>query len=778
MVATVLSLLMGSALAAPDNASGTYRPLGAPAAAWRVNENHTLLWNDAPFIPVGVRMDGSEQAIAAAKQAGVNDALVKLSPSADWTGTIKRLEANGFRYMIGMDGIAPGAHGYAIEPQTYRITGLSEGRKLDIPILGSDSALLMLVTARDGAIVHTSVVPTPGGRLSYDLAIPGALEHILLIYPEMTSQGHPDYWERFDEQRDSVLIALKKAGLGPGFRGVVNPMGDYVAMRDAGGFVPNGPYFRMEFRQYIEDRYRNLETAQRAWSLAVNDLASFEDMARLVPLWSGSRGIPYLWDPTTGKQYKVNNRISSVWGDIEAVVAQASARRFDRLVSAIRQIVDVPVVQDWRGWNAPYEAAKPSLTGVGIRARGTTPSEIAESAGRAASSLLRWNNKGWLLATDVDATTAADSSMFGNALGDLSAMGARGFYFRTSHPDWLVAESRSLDLSLAQWSPNPLYYPESAASPASPQRLPAGRYWLPSPGGGSRVDLGDNFFAYRYADKGTAYTAIWTSIGTGRVKLRFADPKTVKFQTLDGSDPKLKLSKNGIELTMSNVPLLITGTDEIPVPEPAFLETTAKFEELKKLAESLRRDISQEDYAFRDATLGFDRTPGGSFLQMRRAFWTATVRLAPYVWIEAEASPTHNFSEVLQVPGACSGAVLSLSSPSSLDPRGFFAEYTIPVKAEEVDVWVSARISPEARRSLRMSVGGQDLAAVDEPIRPYGQGFAWYHLGSTVLKGPSMKIMLQVVGESSNDVWVDAILVTPSSFQPKGPLPPQVLGGG
>lgn len=777
MLAAILTIAIGAEMSV-DPTSGTYRPAGAPAAAWKVNDHHTLLWNDAPYIPVGVRIDGSEAAITQAKSAGITDALVKLAPNTDWSPAVKRLEAGGFKYMLAVDGVAPGAEGIAVQPQTYRVTGLTNSRKIEFNIPGATSALALLVTSRDSSVVKTSRVDTPGGKFSYDVDLSDSVEHVLLIYPLLTTQSRPDYWERFDLQRDTLLIALKKANLGPGFRGLVNPMGDYVTLSGEGSFVPTSPYFKMEFRRYLEERYRNIETAQRAWSLSVNDLETFDDLARLVPLWSGSRGVPYLWDPKTDKQYKCSSKICSYWGDLQAVINEASARRFDRLVSAIRQIVDAPVVQEWRGWNAPYEAAKPSLTGVGIKGRGTTPSEIADTAARGASSLLRWTSKGWLVATDIDTGEKSESAALGNALGDLSAMGARGFFFRTAHPEWLAGEARTADLSLSDWSPTPLFYPESAANPASPQRLPAGRYWLPSPGGGNRVDLGSLFYAYRYTERGKAFTALWTANGTGRVRLRMLEGKTAKFVTIDGSDPKVKYLKNGVELTLSTYPLLVTDTEEVPIPELALTETAAKFEELKKLAEAIHQDISQENYAFREAVSAFDRSPGGSFIQLRRAFWTATVRLAPYVWVEAEASKSTNFSEVVTLPGASSGACLSLSSPETLDPRGFFAEYTIPVRAENVEVWVAARVAPEARRTLKVFVGGQEMGILEEPIRPYGPGFAWYHMGSTALKGASMKIAVQVFGDGANDVQVDAILVAPGSFTPRGVVPPELLGSG
>ncbi len=775
----LLSLI---ALAVAANAltqvQGTYRPEKASPVEWSINANHTLVWNGVPYIPAGVRISGTLDEIAKAKKDGATDVIADLPVGQDWGLAVRSLEEGKMRYLLSVQSAAPGAHGFAVEPQTYRIGGITESRKIEFTIPGASSALVLLVSARDGAVIKSDKLDLPGGKLSYEAKLVGSAEHILLVYPELTSMAEPDYWEGFDLQRDAVLTSMKHAHLGEGYRGLVNPMGEYLSLTSSQGFVPTSAFFRMELRTYLLNRYRNLETAQRSWSVSVNDITDFDGLARLVPLWSGSRGVSQLWDPTTNKLYRCNNRQSSVWADVQQVINSAASRRFDRLVSAIRDVADAPIVQEWKGWGGTYEAGKTSLSGIGMRAYGSTPSAINDSGAGAASSLLRWTTPGWLVATSIDAGPQADQATIGNVMSDLSTMGARGFFFRGTHADYVKAEAGNLDSSLAQWSPVPLFYPESAANPASPQRLPGGRFWLPSPGGGNRIDLGSGFYAYRYQDKTGVQTAIWTSGGAGRVKLRLAEPKVAVFTTVDGTDPKIRVSRNGVELTLGPVPVLMSGTDEIPVPEAAFLEVGTKFNALKKVSEAVKHDIAEENFMYKDAVSSFERSPGGSFAQMRKAFWQATYKLAPYVWIEAEQTRTTNFSEYVSVPGASGGGALALSSPSSLDSRGFFAEYTFAVRAGEVDIWVAAKVAPEARKGLKVVIGGQEMSILEDPVMPYGPGFAWYHMGSTSLKGASMKFTVQVYGDESNDMVVDAIMIAPSSITPKGAFPPELIGGG
>jgi hypothetical protein len=323
---------------------------------------------------VGLRIDGTKSEIDRAKAAGFNDVIVELPVSgAGWEDALAALEANDMRYLISVNSLAAAATGVAVEPQGYRVTGITQDRRVEFPLPGCTSALAALVTQRDETVQWSKRVAVEGGRFVLDVEAPNQLEHVLLVYPITTSLSQPDFWESWDGHRDALLTALRRNKPGKGLRGIVNPAGELLSTtgRDP-HFVPTSAYFRMEFRSYLVNRYRNIETAQRAWSLSVTDIDSFDALARLVPLWSGSRGIGQLWDPVTDRLYRCEPRRSSVWTDIEAVVQAAAARRYDRLIGSIRQVADVPVIQDWYGWSTPYEREQPALTGVGMRVSGPT----------------------------------------------------------------------------------------------------------------------------------------------------------------------------------------------------------------------------------------------------------------------------------------------------------------------------------------------------------------------------------------------------------------------
>ncbi|MBC8065203.1 MAG: hypothetical protein H7Y17_10260, partial [Chlorobia bacterium] len=346
MRSLVIGVLFASTLVQAQRSSGTYHPTKGQAVAWSINAAKTLVWGGSPYMPVGVRVDAQPASIQAAKAAGIQDVLVELpAGGTGWDDALKSLEGSSMRYLIEISSLAPMAKGYAIEPQAYSISGITAPRKIEATIPGASSVLTVLVTKRDNNVEKVTRRTLENGRLSIDVRPLNDLEHILLIYPEMRSLEQPDLWEAMDEHRDTLVTSLKQHAPGIGLRGIVNPLGRTMALaRTEIRFVPSSPYFRFELKTYLEKKYRSVEVAQRAWSMSSNALKTFDDLARLCPLWAGDKGIPELWDPSNDQLIPSDLKRSSIWKDIRDVVSSAGARRYQRLTTAIRQATDVPVV--------------------------------------------------------------------------------------------------------------------------------------------------------------------------------------------------------------------------------------------------------------------------------------------------------------------------------------------------------------------------------------------------------------------------------------------------
>ena len=295
----LLGLLIGSACIAlgqaeasagsQNSTTGSYQVKGGAAQAWQINANHALIWSGAPYLPLGMRIDGSPEEIARAKAAGFNDVVVELpAGGTGWDEAIKALEASGMRYLVSVNSLAPRAEGVAIEPAGYRISGLTKPQQLQIALPGATSALAVTLNRRDSSVEKVQRVAVLDGILKLDVTPMAELEQVMLIYPRMRSLEQPDLWDALDEHRDRLLATLRNHAPGAGLRGIVNPLGRLAAWTKLDPhFVPTGPYFRFEFAAFLKAKYHSLETAMKAWSMAASDIDSFERLARLAPLWSG-----------------------------------------------------------------------------------------------------------------------------------------------------------------------------------------------------------------------------------------------------------------------------------------------------------------------------------------------------------------------------------------------------------------------------------------------------------------------------------------------------------
>ena len=769
------------AVAAAQN--GVFKPVNGEEARWSINPNHVVLWNGTPYIPFGLRIDADEGQIDAAKKAGIQDLIVDCPTAGDaMKHAVAKLEANGLRYLLSINTLAPSSRGVMVEPQGNRFTGITAKRQLNFRIPGAEEALVVLAVRRDGTIQNTQRVKGANGSFTVEVNPPNDLEHVALIYPLTSTLAQLDAWEGFDAHRDAVLIALKKAQLGKGLRGILNPLGNFAGRNGPRSFVPNSRLFRFEYAAYLKATYRNPETCMKAWVMAGTSEKTFDQLARLVPLWVGARGVATLWDPTDNQLYPCDMRRSLIWRDIDVVMSQAEARRGERLITAIKRIADVPVIQEWVGWEPIYEGASHGLDGIGMRPGGTTLSAIADSGCRAASSLFRWARSGWLLATQIDVPVSPEAAgQFGPIVDDLLSMGVRGGFVRTQDAGLRgavlsAANTKGADGSLAQWTAKPIYFPESAANPAVAMRLPAGSWWLPCPADGNRLDLGSGFHGYRLDLAGGSAVALWSRQGPMRVKLHMLQTKDAQFRTVDGSDPQPKSVKNGVEVNLTELPLVISGIDEIPIPEPAFNELGGRFAAMLEEASRRMMDTSEEQFLFRDHMNGYARNPGGNYLEMRAIAQKLSNRLSRYLWLEAETTRESNFSEVQAVPGISNGNALSLRTQLQTQEALYTADYSVTTRSEaELEVWIAARIGPGDREKIRLSIGGQDLKIEGEPVSGYGPGFAWYSLGKTRLPKGQIKVVLKVTAPDGADLAIDTLLFFPGSFRPNGIIPPDAI---
>ena len=784
MRALGLALLLacaGTGLAQNPRREGTYAPPGGKAVAWRIDAGHGLVWDGSRYTPVGLRIEGNPQAVNAANEAKIKDLLIDLPLSGDWNPTIEAAEKNGQRYLVRIASLAPGAPGISVDPAAYRIAGVVGSKHIDIPLPGAKDALVVVALKRDGSsVLNKALVPVVDGRLVYDSKTAAKLENVVLIYPRSERLDLPDFWDGMDAHRDALLARIRRTRFGPGLRGIVDPLGKaaHLPGKDAHG-VPDSSAFQSELAGVLERKYLNVSNVMDGWSMSSSSLSatvsagqgkldlrtSFLDLARLVPLWSNGRGVSLLWDPTSNKTYPCDKEKSQIWSDIQEAVALTATRRMRRLCAAIRRITDVPIVQEWSGWAGLTEDRESPFDGIAATASGETPSELVDSAARAVSTVTRWSTRGWLLATDIEVPPTDLAA----SLEDLAGLSLQAAFVR-AEPQAVTAVATAREgRSLPELNLDPLYFPENAANPAAVQRLPGGLWWLPTPEDGNRLDLGDSFYGYRMTTPKGNRVVLWAK-APGRYLVHVLDPAKAIFTTMDGSDAAPKKAKGGLTVDIGQVPVVIEGLNarDIPIPDPSLKETIETFGRITAYAEDGRHVGTEQTYGFKDSVVGFDENPGGNYLTMRRQLRGFANILSPLTWVEAEATNDSTFSETGPVPGASGERALLLRASLPSDD-GFVARYEIPVRnRDEVELWVSARLSPEHRRELEATIGGVTLIATEAPVSTYGDGFGWYRMGRTRLGGGVAKVELRLRSAVGTEAAIDALVFAPTGWRPNG----------
>ncbi|MCE9558934.1 MAG: hypothetical protein K8R88_08280 [Armatimonadetes bacterium] len=745
------------------------------AQTWEVALDGSMVWSGTAYAPLGLRISGTVDAVASAQKAGATDVLVELSSAgANWSPIIAALEKAKLRYMITLTSAAPACLGTAVEPENYRISKLNSQKLIEFPLATGDSAIYAQVYVRDGAVEKIQRVPLKSGYFSETIAATGDSEQILLVYPHLKELQFPDFWEGLDVHRDDLLAKLKEAKMGPGFRGLINPLGElshFPAPQTK--FVPSSPIFQLEFEAFLRKKYTTINTVIKSWSISSGDFSTFHEIAGLVPLWSENRGVPLLWNPANESTYKCDSKRATIWSDIAEVIANTSRRRYERLVNSIQQVTNVPVLQDWKGWTGPYATAANSLSGLGIRIRPSDYLRVSEQCLRPQVTAQSWSHNAWVISTDCRVEKDTNVQMLAT---DSANLGVHG-WFLTGPGAEAALKSTQVPVSI---KPNLVRYPESATNPAAPMSLPAGTWWTPGPGAGNRIDFGSLYSGYRYADSKGSFVAFWSTTVAKRIKLFSAAPKDLVFEASGGTDPKPKLFKGGVEVSIGTSPLIVRGSEDVPVPEDAFLESKGQWEGVKQDVGPGIATFSEEANLISDALIGFDRNPSGSFLQLRAALQRFNLMIWSGYWIEAESSRSHTFSQAERIYGCSNNSALSLNTKIPVELSDPYANYTLtPRSTTTVTLWVAAKISPEERKSLLVTVGDQKFRLNATPLGLYGDGFGWYSLGElSLVRDSKVEIKVSLTGAKSANLSLDCFVASPGGFTPDGIKPPNILASG
>lgn len=745
---------------------------------WEVTRERSLSFDGSPYIPVGLHIDPTVEAMDQAVQAGVTDVFVELPLDlGTWRRVLPELESRGFRYLIGVSALAPSASVVAIEPKSYRVSGLMGRVDIKVDIPSGERAYGIFANERNGAVIWEGWLPIQAGKLPFRYDLGSDFPHVLVLYPEVKDQRMADYWEGFDLYRDQLLTILQNAPLGSGYRGLVNPAGKTVrSFQVDDTLVPTSKLFRLELETYLRQKYGTPDLVAASWHVGLHHNRSFEDFAACVPLWQGSRGVDSILNLNSGKVTSSERR-DEIWSDIRTVVRSGAARRLNRLVDVISDTTGRPVFQDWSGWGGLYEDADGALAGISFRMDPRSAVDVLDMAAGPMSSVLRRGRPMTGLAVSVQLQEGETALDAGRVIRQSESLGTRGWFFNASSPELRTAVADAAETyrdqaSMARNGVRPLYYPFAATNPAVTGRLPGGMVWIPSPVSGERLDLGPTIEGYRFVDRGVTTFVFWAISQPQRVKMRMSSEVVPTMVAIDGSDLLIKSKKNEVELTIPTTPVIVEGSSDIPVPLDGFYANQAAVSYLIDTFGKLIDLSGTELTNLKRTTSGFERTPLASYLAIRNQFQSMAVRAAPYNWLEAENPVTSNFSDMLDVSGTSGGKVLELN-PKVKTVAPYASEYVVQNRlGGSHSIWIAAKMDEPARKALKISLAGQAMEMEPNPVSFYGSGFAWYRAGQLTLPPGQTRMWIRAETDEPINCQIDVIMVAPGEFRPNGVLPP------
>lgn len=744
--------------------------------AWTISLQRSVFWAGVEHIPIGACLPGDLAKIKEAQAAGITDFVVEFTlDGPSWEPVIQALETAGSRYFIRIATPSPSPKVWAVEPGAYR-QQMSSKRSFDLEIPGAESALAALVNKRGGDVRWNQRVQAKSGRITFSADAYG-LESVLLLYPNLKDASLPDFWDGWDQHRDSLLRSVSSAKFGRGFRGMIDPIGSVASFpSEQNSIVPSSEMFRLELEQLLQVRHGTIDKALDAWSLRASDIRSFKRLSRLIPLWSGRRGVSGLYDPVLDRVHIAESGRSTAWKDIRDAASETMHRRVNRLVTALQSLFDAPVIQTFTGWQGPWTRSSTALHGLCLQMDSGNLSASAAKTGRAAGALSSWIKPGMMTALVGLSPDPSQRQPVERTVQEGMSLGVSSWFFRPSKPEDLAEIATASRTAERLWagygaSVRILPFPESARGAAQPQQLASSIWWAPGPGTGERLSLEMGVEGYRYQSGSDRFVALWTN-EPKMLRFRANDPKKLLFETLDGSPPNVRFKgKKELEITLGRLPILIRDPEEVPAPIESFALAGGRIKILMDNFDSQVDVGGQTSNVLADCLRGFDSQPGGSLVKALDLLRVVGPRVAPYSWTEAEQITEQTFSDIEDIAGASRGKVLSATS--RLGTQDFTLAYGTRIRKSGLhEIWVAGRLDPKQFAAMTLAIGGTEIPLDARLGQHFGGDLAWYRLGAIDLQTGVTQVKLNLKLPAGESALLDVLLLTPQPFTPNGPIPP------
>lgn len=827
IIALFVVAACGGALAARQAAKGVFVDRDGNKHNWRISESQTLMWEDEAYIPVGAVFTSAYlshqtdddwrkdvKTLDAIKTAGITDVLVKGPgpatgfPQAAWQKLLDYLEEQGYAYGIELnDGPTTKATGLVICPRKYKIPKAEAGQ-MTVNIPRAQGGFYVSVDPELGEPVDSGYLRVGDGGVTFKLNHQQGQARTLLLFPTgeiPTGRGSmPDLWQGADEYRDRLIEFASGIKFGAGFRFFYSPlMSGVVPTGDYANAIPTSQSFRVDFEGWLSLKYENPEALYTAWAIAGHrENASFEQAARLVPLWWDGKGVSFAFDRATDTYMSVDVPYSGLWKDVLDFRNLSIQQSMNSVAEALQRSADVPVVFEADGYHSIYANSRDDRGFEGLSVVVSSASDADTATGGEAYSLtLEAARTTWFVGIASPGADVVETPLI---LARLKELGAKGFYCRVPADDVgltsLSEFGKGIDTADADYAPEVLFYPRNSLSGARVKKLDQKTWWLPTFRRGGMVQFGHNIFGYsltgdmRYptetlpaatGDRPTVSgdgVALWLNKGSMTVEIKLRG-RQFSISEASKSAAQFAPKKDLLTLQLSETPVVIYG-----LPTERFFPTEIAQLEIDELESAAavagKSGVNVSGYA---ATIEKARIQLEEDLPLL-AYETAASKLdalaaivSQHVWLEGESARDHGFDGATALAG-CSGAqYLKLSTVDPPPSGAYTASYIFTAPKEgSYDFWLAA-IPPgrPGASELQYSLDRTAWQAVtpSSEAAPHAGTIAWFKVGSVNLTTGQHTLTLQVSKPGPNGVYgaaIDALLLTKEPFTPNGTEKPSI----
>ncbi|MDO8631340.1 MAG: hypothetical protein Q7R41_12695, partial [Phycisphaerales bacterium] len=374
---------------------------------------------------------------------------------------------------------------------------------------------------------------------------------------------------------------------GKGLRFFLDPLGGGTApVGEMVSAIPDSMAFRVEFEGWMSQRYQDPEALFTAWGMNRRDAGTFEQAARLTPLWWDGRGVSFAADRATDRYIDVETPRSAMWRDILEFRDSSIRDYMNTIADTIRRCaIDAPVVFPADTYNRIYVNNSDSGGFSGLAAAISSESDADTTiAGEASALTLDSPRTSWFVGL---ASAGQDAGGPSRALARLKDLGAKGFFASVPTSgegpglDAVAQFKTRLDSASAEYVPEIIYYPYDIGGGARVRKLDFKTWWLPTMRAGELVQFGENVFGYTIAGhvrepaeslpalSGPGKPAqasvpsnavcLWSNTGPTTVTVKLREQSVFSVSAASADAAQLSAKRDLLTLKLSDTPIVIYG---------------------------------------------------------------------------------------------------------------------------------------------------------------------------------------------------------------------------